>query len=305
MKQKIITCESLTHRYGDAHILRGLSFSIDAGKIYGILGPNGSGKTTLFNILTTSMFPSGGTFHFSGLDALKNLNALRKQIGVVFQTPSLDKKLTVYENLYYQASLYGMSGPSLDEKIEKTLEQFSLTDRKHTIVEKLSGGLARRAEIAKAILHDPKILLLDEPSSSLDPVARIELWNALKNLQTEGKTILLTTHTLDEADLCDELMIMHEGKIVAQNSPERLKAQILHKVVFIKSSVPEEMKRKLEQEQGLEVFNQSNLLRVEIPRDSTLIADWMTRYSTLIQELTYRLPTLEDVFIHFTGAKFF
>lgn len=302
---KMIFCEGLSHFYGDKQILRNLSFSMDRGKIYGILGPNGSGKTTLFNILTTSMSPGSGSFHVGGRNASENLSWVRQQIGVVFQSPSLDKKLTVYENLYYQASLYGMAGPSLDAQIDSALDRFSLSDRKHAIVETLSGGLARRAEIAKAILHDPKLLLLDEPSGSLDPVARIELWNSLKALQADGKTILLTTHTLEEADLCDELMIMHEGNIVAQGTPEHLKGQIHKKIVFIRTKDPEAIKRKIESDHGIEVFRQSNLLRVEIPEDSPWITDWMRSYSSLIQELTYRLPTLEDAFIHHTGAKFY
>ncbi|MCB0309519.1 MAG: ABC transporter ATP-binding protein, partial [Bdellovibrionales bacterium] len=182
--------------------------------------------------------------------------------------------------------------------------KFHLAPYRNTLVETLSGGWARRVEIAKALLHDPSLILMDEPSSGLDPKARIELWNILSTLKDEGKTIVLTTHHLDEADHCDELIVMYEGKIVAKGTPNLLKHRLKMKVVFLKSSQSTEIETFLTKEKDVKISRHRHLLRIEMPENSQLITTLMESYKGKIDELSYRSPNLEDVFIHFTGSEF-
>jgi ABC-2 type transport system ATP-binding protein len=197
----IVAVENLTHRYGERVALSGVSFAVKEGEIFGLLGPNGGGKSTLFRILSTLMSPTEGKAAICGHDVGREPGAVRRRIGVVFQSQSLDKKLTVEENLRGQGHLHGMSGATLRERIEKVADRLGLSDRRGDLVEVLSGGLRRRVEIAKGLLHKPSVLLMDEASTGLDPGARRELWQYILELrEREGVTVLLTSHILDEAD---------------------------------------------------------------------------------------------------------
>src|SRR5438874_1108745 len=214
----ILQIQRLTHRYADRAALADVSLDISVGEIFGFLGPNGSGKTTLFRILSTLISPQEGQvlFHLSDqdLDLRIQRDAIRHHIGVVFQSPSLDKQLTAEENLRHHGHLYGLRGRELSTRIDESLSRFNLSDRRHEIVGTFSGGLRRRVELAKGLLTRPQILIMDEPSTGLDPVARLELWTALAAArQQQNLTILLTTHLMDEADKCDRLAIMDQGKL--------------------------------------------------------------------------------------------
>ena len=212
MSTPALVAHDLTHRYGDRVALDQLNLEVAPREIFGLLGPNGGGKTTLFRILSTLVKPSSGSATLLGLDLLRDTAALRSRIGVVFQAPSLDKKLKVRENLMHQGHLYGLSGVALRERIDHLLLEFNLRDRAGDLVETLSGGLQRRVEIAKSLLHRPELLLLDEPSTGLDPGARIDLWQTLYRLRDQQNvTVLLTTHLMEEAARCDRVAIIDRG----------------------------------------------------------------------------------------------
>lgn len=213
--------------------LDGVSFNVHPGEIFGILGPNGSGKTTLFRVLSTMLSPnggpdhSGGTASITGHDVLTAPAAARAQLGVVFQSPSLDGKLTATENLRHHGRLYGLAGKDLKNRIDQWLDFFGLTDRRNEFVERFSGGMRRKLEVAKALLHEPKLLLMDEPATGLDPAARRELWQKLLQLRKDKHmTIVLTTHLMDEAEHCDRLAIMAAGKLITVDTPDHLKSRI-------------------------------------------------------------------------------
>ncbi|MCH7702051.1 MAG: ABC transporter ATP-binding protein, partial [Planctomycetes bacterium] len=222
-----VELEALSHRYGDRLALDAVSLQVAPASVFSLLGPNGSGKSTLFRILATLMAPSSGTARVAGLDVRAQRDQVRRRIGVAFQHPSLDAKLTVFENLRHQGHLYGLSGRALRERIRELLDRFALTDRAGDRTETLSGGLKRRVELAKALLHAPQILILDEPSTGLDPAARASLMDHLHQLRDQdGVTTLLTTHLMDEADRCDRIGVLDEGRLVALDGPAELKRTI-------------------------------------------------------------------------------
>ena len=215
-----IELDGLSHNYGDRLALDNLSFAVQPAEIFGLLGPNGSGKTTLFRILSTLMVPTGGSARIQGFDVAREPNRARQQTGIVFQARSLDLKLTVLENLKHQGHLYGLRGETLKRRSAEVLQRVGLSDRAKDFVETLSGGMQRRVELAKGLIHSPAVLLLDEPSTGLDPGARRDMWQYLRTLRDqEGVSILVTTHLMEEAEHCDRLAILNEGKLVALGSP--------------------------------------------------------------------------------------
>ncbi len=216
----MIQVQNLTHRYGERVALANVTFEVKKGEVFGLLGPNGGGKSTLFRILSTMMVPTEGRAVIAGHDVERDPAGVRRSVGVVFQTQSLDKALTVEENLRAQGHLHGLSGATLRERMEYAMGSLGLSDRRKDLVDTLSGGLRRRVEIAKALLHRPQVLLMDEASTGLDPAARRDLSRHVENLREhEGVTILLTTHILEEADRCDRLVLLHQGHIVAHGQP--------------------------------------------------------------------------------------
>src|SRR5438045_7761162 len=227
--------------------LNGLGFSVQAGEIFGLLGPNGGGKSTVFRILSTLMAPTSGKATVCGNDVVRQAAEVRRRIEVVFQSQSLDKKLTVEEDLRGQGHLHGMSGAVLRERIDKVVGRLGLSDRRGDLVEILSGGLKRRVEIAKGLLHRPSVLLMDEASTGLDPGARRELWQYIVELrEREGVTVLLTSHILDEADKCGRLVLLHEGRVVSEGTPAELKAKIGGDVVILEANDPAALSSQIE-----------------------------------------------------------
>jgi ABC-2 type transport system ATP-binding protein len=299
----VILVENLTHRYGSRLALSNVGFEVKAGEIFGLLGPNGGGKSTLFRILSTMMLPTGGRAEVAGHDVAREPAAVRRSIGVVFQTQSLDKALTVAENLRSQGHLYGLSGPKLRDRMEQVMTRLGLADRRDDIVEKLSGGLKRRVEIAKGLLHRPVVLLMDEASTGLDPGARRELWQYVEELRgQEGVTILLTTHILDEADRCDRLALLHEGRIVAEGTPAHLRARIGGDVVVLEAADAAELSRQIETRFALEATVMDGVVRVEISNGHRFITEVVEAFPGAIQSVGLHKPTLEDVFVRETGA---
>ncbi|MBI4040932.1 MAG: ABC transporter ATP-binding protein [Deltaproteobacteria bacterium] len=296
---------NLTHCFGKTRVLSQVSLEVPRGAWFACLGPNGSGKTTLFKILSTQLIPTEVEVLWMGGASLKNPNGIRQKIGVVFQHPSLDEKLTVFENLKYQGFLQGLEGHVLAVRIEALLKRVHLWDRKDTRIFELSGGLKRRCEIAKALLHQPSILLLDEPTQGLDPAIRKNIWSFLKELQAENQmTLLMTTHSTQEAESADRVIILNQGVCVAMDSPQNLIAQISGDILEIASADIEKLHRALEQKfsEKFEILN--GKIRIEKLNSHQYLQDIMKDFHEQVSSATLSRPTLEDVFIQKTGAGF-
>jgi ABC-2 type transport system ATP-binding protein len=311
------------HGYSAARAaLDDVSFTVDSGEVFGILGPNGGGKTTLFRILSTMLRPAGrgggttGRALVFGHDVLKEPEAVRRQLGVVFQMPSLDIKLTAQENLMHQGRLYGLGGADLRKRIGHWLDRFGLADRRDDYVEQFSGGMRRRVELAKALLHQPRLLLMDEPATGLDPAARRELWDQLQILRSDhDMTIALTTHLMDEADRCNRLAILAAGRLVAVDDPISLKGSIGGDVISLDPNVnvadnqPQQFAELITREFGpwqpdAQPIVVHGRVRCEKPNGAELVAALTSRFSDRFSSITIGQPTLEDVFLHLTGSAF-
>ncbi|QDT56756.1 Daunorubicin/doxorubicin resistance ATP-binding protein DrrA [Caulifigura coniformis] len=299
-----VTVDHVEHRYGDRQALAGLSFDVATGEIFGLLGPNGGGKTTLFRLLSTSLPLQTGAITVLGLDVSRDSHAVRQQIGVTFQSPSLDRKLTVSENLQHQGHLYGLMGHDLRTRMDRLLEQLGLSDRRGDIAGTLSGGLQRRVEIAKGMLHDPQLLLLDEPSTGLDPGARHDLWRYLGQLRAAGVTVLVTTHLMEEAEKCDRLGILDNGALVAIGTPMELRSSIGGDCVTLQSPDPDRLESLILDQFRVPVQRLGESLRIEHAQGHELLRDVVAAAGDLVRSCTLGKPTLEDVFIQRTGHKF-
>ncbi len=288
--------------YGRRPALDGLSFEVRPGEVYGILGPNGGGKTTLFRLLATLARPDSGALEVFGCDVVEEAALVRLQLGVVFQSPSLDPHLTVEENLVHQGRLYGLRGRRLRTQIDVEVGRFGLAGRRRDRVKTLSGGLRRRVEIAKALLHRPRLLLLDEPSSGLDPGARRDLWAALESLREGGEvTVLLTTHFMEEGDRCHRLALVDRGRIVAEGAPAALKEEIGGDVVVLAARDPAALCRDLRDRFDLDAAQHDTVVRFEQQRAHELVSRLAEAFPGRIDAVTVSKPTLEDVFLRHTG----
>ena len=300
-----IEIENLSHAYQKRQALDDISFDVSCGEIFGLLGPNGSGKTTLFRILSTLMPVTAGTVRILGHDLATEVKAIRDFLGVVFQHPGLDAKLTVVENLRHHGHLYGLAGKTLHHRIAELLERFGVSDRAKERVEILSGGLQRRVEIAKALLHSPRVLLLDEPTSGLDVTARRQLSDYLGTIaQTENILVLLTTHLLDDAEACNRVGILDAGRLVALGKPDALKAQVAGDVILIESTDNEMLGTAIAEKFCVSTLFADNQLRIECERGHEFVRDVVATFPDEIQTIRFGKPTLEDVFIKLTGNPF-
>jgi ABC-2 type transport system ATP-binding protein len=301
-----IEVDGLRHRYGDREALAGVSFDVREGELFALLGPNGGGKSTLFRILATILPPTAGTARVLGFDVRTQAHDVRRHLGVVFQHASVDGKLTVEENLRHQGHLYGMRGAALAERIAALLERFGLTDRRRDLVERLSGGLARRAELAKGLLPRPSVLLLDEPSTGLDPGARRDLMRYLRELRDEaGMTVVVTTHYLEEAERCDRVGVVDRGHLVALDAPSALTAAVGGDVVVVQPADVGALQDKVRAKFGLEGVRIDGTLRLEHARGHELVRDLVDAFPDDVQSITFGKPTLEDVFVRLTGRRLF
>jgi ABC-2 type transport system ATP-binding protein len=300
----VIQVENLRHLYETRVALDGVSFEVRAAEIFGLLGPNGSGKTTMFRILSTLMLPSGGRAMICGLDVARYPNQVRREIGVVFQAPSIDVKLTAEENLRHIGHLYGLRGAALDQRVKEMLGRVALSDRANDYAETFSGGMQRRLEIAKGLLHRPSVLLLDEPTTGLDPGARRDLWQYLNTLREQGITIIVTTHLMEEAERCDRLAILSEGHLVALGTPTELKREIGGDVVLLEARDPQSLAQRIHQRYGIEATVLDNKVRLEREGGHRFVTDVVEAFPGEIDAISISKPTLEDVFIHRTGHRF-
>ncbi|MBK9063562.1 MAG: ATP-binding cassette domain-containing protein [Acidobacteria bacterium] len=310
MTAPAVETAALSCAYGARLALDGATLSVARGEIFALLGPNGGGKTTLFRILATLLKPTSGSFRIDGLDPASDARAVRRKLGVVFQAPGLDRKLTVKENLALQGALLNMSGTGLTARIDELLGAFSIRDRAGDLVETLSGGLARRVEIAKALLAAPPVLLLDEPSTGLDPGARRDLTALLTQLAKGGTAVLLTTHLFDEADAAHRIGILDRGRLVALGAPAALKAEVGGDVVTVEAredggapALAREISARFGAEAG-KVAAVGKTVRVERPQAHTFVPALVEAFPGRFRSLTLGAPSLEDVFIDRTGRAF-
>jgi ABC-2 type transport system ATP-binding protein len=301
----VISVQDVVHSYGNRAALKGVSFDVRHAELFGLLGPNGSGKTTLFRILSTLMIPAGGRAEIMGFDVARDPNRLRRQIGVVFQAQSIDVKLTAAENLWHQGHLYGLRGAALKSRITEMLGRVGLADRANEKAETFSGGMQRRLELAKGLLHHPSVLLLDEPTTGLDPGARRDLWQYLAILRHEERvTVIVTTHLMEEAERCDRLAIMNEGKVVALGTPDELKHEIGGDVILLDANDGDSLAERIRVRFHLDAQVLHGQVRIERENGHRFITDVVEAFPGEIEAISVSKPTLEDVFIHRTGHRF-
>jgi ABC-2 type transport system ATP-binding protein len=299
-----IVCRGVRHSYGEREALRGVDLAVRPGEIFALLGPNGSGKTTLFRLLSTLVPVQAGRIEVAGIDVAADPLAVRGRIGIVFQSPSLDKKLTVDENIACQAALYGLSGEAFRSRRDEVLRQMKLTDRRGDFCEKLSGGLKRRVELAKGMLHSPTVMLLDEPSTGLDPSARLDLWQSLRGMADEGITVVLTTHLLEEAEKADRLAIMFEGRLIADGTPDSLRSELGDGLITVHAQDLDSIETILRDELGLETQRLSHQVRIRCEGAPAWVPRIADRLGDRVQSISVGRPGLEDVFIAKTGYHF-
>jgi ABC-2 type transport system ATP-binding protein len=302
----VISVQHLVHCYENRTALNGVSFEVRPAELFGLLGPNGSGKTTLFRILSTLMIPTAGRAVVMGCDAAQDAACLRRQIGVVFQAQSVDRKLTAYENLWHQGHLYGLHGAALKKRVGEILARVGLAERAKERVETFSGGMQRRIELAKGLLHRPGVLLLDEPTTGLDPGARRDLWQYLRMLREEEHvSVLVTTHLMEEAERCDRLAILNKGNLVALGTPAELKSEIGGDVILLDAAQDAGLlAERVRSRFHVEATVLGHQVRIEREGGHRFVTDVVEAFPGEIQAVSVSKPALEDVFIHRTGHKF-
>ena len=303
-----IVVRDLVKTFGERRALDGISLEVRRGELFCLLGPNGGGKSTLFRILATLLLPDSGSAAIAGHDVVADAPSVRARLGVVFQSPSLDGKLTILENLRCGGALYGLKGAGLEKRIREAASALNLTDRLGDLVETLSGGLQRRAEIAKCLLIRPEVLLLDEPSTGLDPGARLDLWAALEELRTgHGVTALCTTHLMEEAARADRVGIVSAGKLVAAGTPEELTSALGGDVISLgvnRGTGADHLARLVTERTGVPASVVEGEIRLESREPYALAARIASEFPGEIASLRIARPTLEDVFVARTGRLF-
>jgi ABC-2 type transport system ATP-binding protein len=303
----VIEVQELSRNYGKTEAVRGVSFSVGEGEIFGFLGPNGAGKTTTIHMLCTLLRPTGGQALVAGHNIVDEQEAVRRSIGMVFQEPSLDEQLTGRENLRFHAMLYNMDRPTYERRSQRLLELVELAERSDDLVKVYSGGMKRRLEVARGLLHQPRVLFLDEPTLGLDPQTRRHIWDYLRELRDREKvTIFMTTHYMDEAENCDRVAIMDHGQIVALDSPSELKALVGGDLVTVWTSDNEAALEKLASAEVDARFGPGQELILEVSKGDVFIPRMMQllvngSQPIEVQSVSLRRPTLEDVFIKLTG----
>ncbi len=300
-----VRIDAVCFDYGPRRALDSISFEVAPGELFGLLGPNGGGKTTLFRILSTLVQPQGGRLHVFGHDVRDEQALVRSRMGVVFQHPSIDGKLTVRENLRHHGRLYGLSRREINERTDEALSRLGLADRATDYVETLSGGQQRRVELAKGLITRPSLFVLDEPSTGLDPGARRELWRYLRGLREErGTTILVTTHLMEEAEGCDRLAILDHGKIVTLGTPNELRHRIGGDVITVHTDDPQALAQKVAQQLGGQPIIFDDSFRIEKSQGHLMVRQLIESFGEEITGVNLSKPTLEDVFVHETGHRF-
>jgi len=299
-----IVVNGLTRDFRGFVAVDNISFQVRAGENFGFLGPNGAGKTTTVKMLCTLLRPSGGNAQVAGCDIVREQSQVRKSIGIIFQDPSLDDRLTARENLRFHGIIYKVPGKELPERIDQSLEWMELADRADDLVRTFSGGMKRRLEIARGLLHLPKILFLDEPTLGLDPQTRNRIWEYLLRLRKDTNiTLFLTTHYMDEAEHCDRIAIIDHGKIIALDTPQALKAQVRGDVIDLQTGDDALTEKELVAQHGIAVWGDSQGLHFEVPNGAQFIPKLVRELTAEVIAVSTRRPTLDDVFLKLTGRE--
>ncbi|MFH1183282.1 MAG: ATP-binding cassette domain-containing protein [Candidatus Moraniibacteriota bacterium] len=300
----IIEVNKLTKKFGDFTAVKGITFSVKKGEIFGFLGPNGAGKSTTISMLSTLITASGGKAEINNFDTQTQTNEVRRSIGLVFQDPSLDDRLTAKENLVFHARLYGLKKKDYLKRVKEVLDLVELWDRKDSLVRSFSGGMKRRLEIARGLIHYPKVLFLDEPTLGLDPQTRVHIWDyILKLREIHQMTIFMTTHYMNEAEYCDRIAIIDQGKIIALDTPVKLKKKMGGDVIQMKSAEKDKLKAEIKEKYKLKVKGEGENLLIEVPSGESFLPRLFNELDTKIDSIELRKPTLEDVFLKLTGRK--
>lgn len=298
----IIQVIDLVKKFGNITAVDSISFNVEEGMIFGFLGPNGAGKTTTINILCTLLSPTLGRTLIAGYDCMKNPSQVRKAIGIVFQDTTLDKDLTAYENLIFHAYLYNLPKSEMRDRVHDVLRFVDLYDRKGDLVKKFSGGMKRRLEVARGLLHRPRVLFLDEPTLGLDPQSRTNLWEFITELpKKHNVTIFMTTHYMEEAEVCDRIAIIDHGKIIALDTPEELKKTVGGDVVSITTTDNAGARYEIEHAFKMEVAEKENALYMTCSRGDTCIPELIRTLGDRVLSVRVQRPTLNDVFLKLTG----
>jgi ABC-2 type transport system ATP-binding protein len=299
---RIIQVENLVKRFGNITAVNDISFDVEEGTIFGFLGPNGAGKTTTINILCTLLSPTSGRTLIAGHDCMKEPSRVRTAIGIVFQDTTLDKDLTAYENLVFHAYLYAVPKTEMKERVNDALKFVDLYDRKNDLVKKFSGGMKRRLEVARGLIHRPRVLFLDEPTLGLDPQSRTNLWEFITELpKRHTVTIFMTTHYMEEAEVCDRIAIIDNGKIIALDTPEELKKTVGGDVVSIMTTDNESARYDIEHAFRMNVSEKENALYMTCSRGDTCIPELIRTLGEKVLSVRIQRPTLNDVFLKLTG----
>jgi len=300
-----IVTENLVKRFGDFTAVDGLTIEVRPGELFAFLGPNGAGKTTTIHMLCTLLRPTAGSARVAGHDCVKEAWAVRRAIGLVFQESTLDKDLTAYENLWFACYLQNLTSRVATERIAEILRLFELTDRKDHMTKHLSGGLRRRLDIARGVLHRPRILFLDEPTIGLDPQARRQIWQFLDTLRRQEETTLfVTTHYLEEAETCDRVGIIDHGRLIALDTPEELKQVFKGDVVQIRSDRLNELARAIREQFQLSPQVTDRGLLLEVTDGEAFLPQLIRSFGDQIAGINIQRPSLNEVFLHLTGREF-
>jgi ABC-2 type transport system ATP-binding protein len=298
-----ISVEGLEKRFGAVEAVRGIHFDVAPGETFGFLGPNGAGKSTTIKILCTLLDPSGGLARVAGFDVTSERDAVRRNIGLVFQDPTLDTYLTGEQNLRFHAELYGVPRHEVPDRMHEVLSMVGLWDRRGDLVQTYSGGMRRRLEIARGLLHSPRVLFLDEPTIGLDPQTRSAIWEYVDQLRRrEEATVFVTTHYMDEAEHCDRIAIINEGQIVVMGTPHELKASVGKDRVQIRTADDTAAIVRLTEVFGVEAAMHEGAVTVAVPDGERFVPQLFERLGVTIEAVTVARPTLDDVFMAYTGT---
>ena len=299
---RVIEVERLVKKYGDIEAVRGIDLAVEQGEVFGFLGPNGAGKTTTISILCTLLRPTAGQARVAGIDVSRDPGAVRSRIGLVFQDPSLDDQLTARENLDLHGRIYGIAGPVRRQRIDELLQVVELADRANSLVRTFSGGMKRRLEIARGVLHHPQVLFLDEPTLGLDPQTRKHIWDYLNELRRrEGVTLFMTTHYMDEAEFCDRIAIIDRGQIVALGTPVELKGRIGGDVITVSVGDVPAAAQEIQTRFGIAPLAANGTLRIEVPDGASFLPRLVRELPMRIDSVSLSRPSLDDVFLKLTG----
>jgi ABC-2 type transport system ATP-binding protein len=300
----IIEVDGLTKRFGALEAVKGVSFGVEPGEIFGFLGPNGAGKTSTINMLCTLAMPTAGSARVAGFDVVRQRAQVRRSIGLVFQQPTLDEHLSAEQNLLFHAYAYGLPREVRERRMTDLLQMVDLTDRRKGSVRTFSGGMKRRLEIARGLLHHPKVLFLDEPTLGLDPQTRRHIWDYLFALRRqEGLTIFLTTHYMDEAEGCDRIAVIDHGRIVGLDTTDGIKRGVGGDVVTLTTDDPPAAAREIGERHGIGADVRDGSVSFQVEHGDAFLPEFIRGFARPIHSIALRRPTLDDVFLHLTGRE--